>query len=118
MKSAATPNVEVSLCMTSGASCRTHLGEHGHAMRSTGMPPSYRGRAGCRTSGGESMRISFGTTPNKGLLFLANGIGALVAGGAFLEYVLSRTVGLPGLPVEPDAWLEPLGGASLVAEAV
>jgi len=64
------------------------------------------------------MRISFGNTPNKGLLFLANGIGALVAGGAFLAYVLSRTVGLPGLPVEPDAWLEPLGGASLVAEAV
>jgi hypothetical protein len=41
-----------------------------------------------------------------------------VAGGAFLGYVLSRTVGLPKLPAEPDAWLEPLGIASLVAELV
>jgi hypothetical protein len=45
-------------------------------------------------------------------------LGAFVAGGAFLGYVLSRTVGLPGLPAEPDAWLEPLGIASLVAEVV
>jgi hypothetical protein len=33
-------------------------------------------------------------------------------------YVLSRTVGVPGLPAEPDAWLEPLGVASVVAEVV
>jgi hypothetical protein len=83
-------------------------------------------------------RESFGEATYKGLLFGANGIGALVAavgvyrnradwgwllgalvaGGAFLGYVLSRTVGLPGLPAEPDAWLEPLGVASLVAEMV
>jgi hypothetical protein len=83
-------------------------------------------------------RESFGEATYKGLLFVANGIGALVAavgvyrdradwgwllgalvaGGAFLGYVLSRTVGLPGLPAEPDAWFEPLGIASLVAEAV
>jgi hypothetical protein len=83
-------------------------------------------------------RESFGEATYKGLLFVANGIGAfvaafgvyrdradwgwllgaLVAGGAFLGYVLSRTVGLPGLPAEPDAWLEPLGIASLVAEVV
>jgi hypothetical protein len=83
-------------------------------------------------------RDSFGEATYKGLLFVANGVGALVAavgvyrdradwgwllgalvaGGAFLGYVLSRTVGLPGLPAEPDAWLEPLGVASLVAEAV
>jgi hypothetical protein len=81
---------------------------------------------------------SFGEATYKGLLFVANGagalvaavgvyrdradwgwlLGALVAGGAFLGYVLSRTVGLPGLPAEPDAWFEPLGVASLVAEAV
>jgi uncharacterized membrane protein YfcA len=54
-----------------------------------------------------------------GLLFLANfggavvaaisivrnhrwgwGLGALVAGGAFAGYVISCTIGLPGLPVE------------------
>lgn len=83
-------------------------------------------------------RDSFGEATYKGLLFVANGVGALVAavgvyrdradwgwllgalvaGGAFLGYVLSRTVGLPGLPAEPDAWFEPLGVASLVAEAV
>ena len=80
---------------------------------------------------------SFGDATYKGVLFVANGVGALVAavgvyrdrdwgwrlgalvaGGAFLGYMLSRTVGLPGLPAEPDAWLEPLGVASLVAEAV
>jgi hypothetical protein len=82
-------------------------------------------------------RDSFGEATYKGLLFVANGIGALVAAvgvyrdrnwgwllgafvaaGAFLGYVLSRTVGLPGLPAEPDAWFEPLGVASLIAEGV
>jgi uncharacterized membrane protein HdeD (DUF308 family) len=83
-------------------------------------------------------RDSFGEATYKGLLFVANGVGALVAavgvyrdradwgwllgalvsGGAFLGYVLSRTVGLPGLPAEPDAWFEPLGVASVVAEVV
>jgi hypothetical protein len=83
-------------------------------------------------------RDSFGEATYKGVLFVANGIGALVAavgvyrdrgdwgwllgalvaGGAFVGYVLSRTVGLPGLPAEPDAWFEPLGVASLIAEAV
>jgi hypothetical protein len=82
-------------------------------------------------------RDSFGEAMYKGLLFVANGVGALVAafglyrsqrewgwvlgllvaGGAFLGYVASRTVGLPGLPAEPDAWLEPMGVASLVCEA-
>lgn len=71
-----------------------------------------------------------------GLLFLANFLGALtaavgiyrgnrwgwalgflVAGGAFAGYVISRTVGLPGLPVEPD-WLEPLGVLSLLVEGL
>lgn len=74
----------------------------------------------------------------KGLLFVANGVGALiaaggilrkawswgwllgavVAGGAIVGYIASRTVGLPGIPAEPDAWLEPLGVASLVAEGI
>ena len=68
----------------------------------------------------------------KGWLFSLNGVGALVAAiGIYLRkrawgwnlglliaalsivfYILSRTVGLPYLPPEPDAWLEPLGVAS------
>lgn len=73
----------------------------------------------------------------KGWLFYANGLGALVAAfgisrderfgwdlglliaaGSFLSYVASRTVGLPIIPAEPDAWLEPLGVASLIAEGL
>src|SRR5215203_6054392 len=71
-----------------------------------------------------------------GLLFLANffgaivaaigiyrgrswgwGLGALVSVGAFAGYVISRTTGLPGLPVEEE-WLEPLGLLSLLVEAL
>ena len=44
-------------------------------------------------------------------------LGLLVAGGAFAGYVISRTVGLPGLPVEEE-WLEPLGVLSLIVEAL
>jgi hypothetical protein len=74
--------------------------------------------------------------PYQGLLFLANvfgallaaigiyrgyrwgwNLGALVAGGAFVCYVISRTVGLPGLPVEEE-WLEPLGVLSLLVEGL
>jgi hypothetical protein len=78
---------------------------------------------------------SFGDATYKGLLFLANGIaavvaafgihrgeqtwgwglGVLVAGGALVSYVISRTVGLPGLA--PDIWLEPFGILSLMVEA-
>ena len=83
-------------------------------------------------------RDAFGEATYKGLLFIANGggalvaavgvyrnrrepgwlLGLLVAGGAFLAYVASRTVGLPGLPAEPDAWFEPMGVASLVCEGL
>ena len=72
----------------------------------------------------------------KGVLFVLNGLGAMIAAagvafgvrswgwglglaiafGSIAAYVASRTIGLPGLPAEPDAWLEPLGVASLVAE--
>ena len=81
---------------------------------------------------------AFDEATYKGLLFVANGIGALiaavgiargartwgwglgllVAAGAFVGYVASRTIGLPGIPAEPDAWLEPLGVVSLVAEGL
>lgn len=83
-------------------------------------------------------RDAFGNARYEGVLFVANGIGALVAavgvqrdragwgwllgaliaGSSFLAYVISRTIGLPGLPAEPDAWLEPLGVVSVVAELV
>jgi uncharacterized membrane protein YfcA len=71
----------------------------------------------------------------KGFLFIANFVGALVAAfgiyrndswgwalgtivavGAFLGYMISRTVGIFGLP--PDEWLEPLGVLSLIVEAI
>ena len=81
---------------------------------------------------------SFDEATYKGLLFVANavgsaiaalgiwrgvrswgwGLGLAVAASALLGYVLSRTVGLPGLEAEPDAWFEPLGAASLVVEAL
>jgi hypothetical protein len=83
-------------------------------------------------------RDAFGDATYKGILFVANGVGALVAaigiyrnqrtwgwilglliaGGALCAYVASRTIGLPGLPAEPDAWLEPMGVASLVCEGL
>ena len=44
-------------------------------------------------------------------------LGALVSVGAFVGYVISRTVGLPGLGVEEE-WLEPLGVLSLIVEAL
>lgn len=81
---------------------------------------------------------AFGEMTYKGLLFVANGLGALVAAagilrgawlwgwlfglvlsaGALAGYVASRTIGLPGIPAEPDAWLEPWGVASLLAEGL
>lgn len=77
---------------------------------------------------------SFGDATYKGLLFVANGIaatiaavgiyrgeriwgwglGLVVAAGALIGYVISRTVGLPG--IAPDVWLEPLGILSLLVE--
>jgi hypothetical protein len=44
-------------------------------------------------------------------------LGALVSAGASVGYVISRTVGLPGLAVEEE-WLEPLGVLSLLVEAL
>lgn len=79
---------------------------------------------------------SFGEATYKGVLFVANGAGAavvafgiygnrpfwgwalglLLAGGALVAYVASRTIGLPGLPAEPDAWFEPMGVAACICE--
>ncbi len=81
---------------------------------------------------------AFKEMPYKGILFALNGLGALVAAvgiwlgarswgwglglliavGSIVGYIASRTIGLPGIPAEPDAWLEPLGVASLIAEGL
>jgi hypothetical protein len=83
-------------------------------------------------------RDAFGDATYKGVLFVAHGIGAVVAAagiyrdrrgsgwllglllaaGAIVGYALSRTVGLPGLAPEPENWFEPAGVASLVAEGL
>lgn len=78
---------------------------------------------------------NFDESVYKGFLFLVNGFAALVAavgiyrgsktwgwglglavaGGAFVMYVVSRTLGLPGLGVDSD-WFEPIGLLSLLVE--
>ncbi len=45
-------------------------------------------------------------------------LGALVAGGALLMYVVSRSVGLPGFEHAIGRWTGPLGVLSLVVEAL
>lgn len=73
----------------------------------------------------------------KGILFFLNAAGALVAAigiyrgqrswgwslgllvtlGSLIGYVVSRTIGLPGLEVD-DEWFEPLGVASVLVEGL
>src|SRR5215213_7629246 len=43
-------------------------------------------------------------------------LGVMLAGGSFVGYVVSCTVGLPGLEVEE--WLQPLGLLSLLVESL
>ena len=45
-------------------------------------------------------------------------LGALVAGGALVMYVVSRSVGLPGYEHAVGRWTGPLGLVSLVVEAL
>jgi hypothetical protein len=45
-------------------------------------------------------------------------LGVLVAGGAFVMYVVSRSFGLPGLDEDVGNWLEPAGILSLIVEGV
>jgi hypothetical protein len=79
---------------------------------------------------------SFDDAAYKGWLFYGNGLaalvaavgiyrgertwgwtfGALIAAVSILMYVASRSVGLPQIPAEPDAWLEPLGVAATLSE--
>ena len=84
-----------------------------------GAPPHYR------------------AAPYLGVLFVANFIGALVAavgiyrdalwgwllgvlvaGGALVMYVVSRSVGLPGYEHAVGRWFGPLGVLSVVVEAL
>ena len=80
---------------------------------------------------------SFEDAVYKGLLFYANGAGSLLSAAgiyrargewgwnlgccisvvSLILYLFSRTVGLPAIPAEPDAWFEPLGVASLLMES-
>ena len=43
-------------------------------------------------------------------------LGVVIAAGSLIGYVLSRTVGLPGMEIE--AWLQPLGLLSMAAEGI
>jgi uncharacterized membrane protein YfcA len=80
---------------------------------------------------------SFSDAVYKGWLFYANGaasliaaygiyhkknwgwnLGLMIAVGSFGGYVASRSVGLPYIPAELDAWFEPLGVASLITEGL
>jgi hypothetical protein len=45
-------------------------------------------------------------------------LGVLVAGGAFVMYVVSRALGLPGLEEDVGNWLEPAGILSLIVEGL
>lgn len=45
-------------------------------------------------------------------------LGALVAGGALVMYVISRLVGLPGYEFAVGRWFGPLGIVSLIVEAL
>ena len=81
------------------------------------------------------MRGEYEEAHYMGMLFAANFVGAiiaavgiyrgsnwgwilgfLVAAGSLAGYILSRTVGLPGMEIEE--WLDPYGVVSLVLEAV
>lgn len=80
---------------------------------------------------------SYSEAAYKGALFHANALGCLVvviglfrnlawswnlglviALGSIAAYVASRSIGLPGIPPEPDEWLEPLGVVAVSAEAL
>jgi len=80
---------------------------------------------------------SFTDAVYKGWLFYANGVvavisaygiyrkhvwgwnlGLLIAIGSLGGYIASRSVGLPFIPAEPNAWLEPIGVASMITEVL
>lgn len=76
---------------------------------------AYKGWFFCANGAG-ALAAAFGIS--RGQRLWGWNLGLLIAAGSFLGYVVSRTAGLPQIPVEPDAWLEPLGVASLIAEGL
>ena len=44
-------------------------------------------------------------------------LGVLISAGALMLYLVSHTIGLPGLEID-DEWFEPLGVASLLVEGL
>jgi hypothetical protein len=46
------------------------------------------------------------------------GLANIVAGATLASYLANATIGLPGLPVQPDAWQEPLALVALTAEGL
>jgi hypothetical protein len=44
-------------------------------------------------------------------------LGVLISAGALLLYLVSHTIGLPGLEID-DEWFEPLGVVSLLVEGL
>ena len=81
------------------------------------------------------MRGEYEEAHYMGMLFAANFVGAIiaavgiyrvslwgwilgffVAAGSLVGYILSRTVGLPGMEIE--SWLDPYGMLSLVLEVI
>jgi hypothetical protein len=46
------------------------------------------------------------------------GLASIVAGAALASYLANVTIGLPGLPAEPQAWPEPLTLIALLAEGL
>lgn len=44
-------------------------------------------------------------------------LGLVIAGGALVMYIISRTIGLPMIGVD-DEWFEPMGVASLIVEGL
>jgi hypothetical protein len=44
-------------------------------------------------------------------------LGVLISAGALMLYIVSHTIGLPGLEID-DEWFEPLGVASLLVEGL
>ena len=45
-------------------------------------------------------------------------LGVLVAGGALVAYIVSRSVGLPGFEVSVGRWFGPLATISLIVEVL
>jgi len=44
-------------------------------------------------------------------------LGVFLSIGAFVGFIVSRTIGMPGM--EPEPWLEPINGPiSLISEAI